>query len=177
MGGKDEFDLEKFLKEIDEAIPKYKKTLEFIEDQKIKADFPIDEELEEEAEKIKEAIKNLELTKQVYSRDLPLKALTAKEEKPISKEEKEKIKTFTMDAILKEPDMKDHVNEILKGQQKDRQTASHRYQETGKRSWRLFFVGLGSGGLIGFLASYAVALLTQKELPTVIFTNGTVIYP
>ena len=45
MGGKDEFDLEKFLKEIDEVIPKYKKTLEFIEDQKIKADFPIDEEL------------------------------------------------------------------------------------------------------------------------------------
>jgi len=178
MGRTDEFDLKKFLKEIDEAILKYKKTLEFIRDQITKVDFPLDEELEEEAEKIENTIANLELTKKVYSRDLPQKALTGKEEKPIPKDvDKEKIKTISVDAILTYPSTQDHIQEIIDNQKTDRRIATDRHKKSEKRTWTLFFAGLGVGGFIGFLASYSVAILTQQELPQIIFTNGTIIYP
>jgi len=178
MDGTDQSDLKKFLKEIDEAIPKYKKTLEFIQDQITKVDFPLDEELEEEAEKIEKTIANLELTKKVYSRDLLQKALTGKEEKPIPKDvDKKKIKTFSVDAILTHPSTQDHIQEIINNQKTDRKIATERHNKSKKRTWTLFLAGLGAGGFIGFLASYSVAMLTQQELPQIIFTNGTIIYP
>ena len=64
----DDFDVAKFLKDIEEAIPKYQKTLErlqgFLEQTK---DPTLRAKIQYEKRKIEETINNLELTKTVYS--------------------------------------------------------------------------------------------------------------
>lgn len=178
MRGRDDYELRKLLKQIDEAIPKYKKTLKFLEEQIPKADFPIEEELEEEAEKIKRAIANLELTKKIFTADLPQHALTAKVEKEIPKGvEKEKIKNLSVNAILTHTSTEEHIKEILKGQQKITSNVDKHHDESAKQSIKFLKIGLIGGGLIGFFASVLVGIIFQQNIPSIIFTNGTIIYP
>jgi len=111
----DDFDVKKFLKDIDEALPKYKKTLAFIINQIPKADnFLIEDDLQDEAEKLKKTIHNLEITKSVYEREVKPKAetttlekITPKEtttrEKMILEEARLGLKSFSIDAIIEEP--------------------------------------------------------------------------
>ena len=180
MGGTDEFDLKKFLKEIDQAIPKYKKTLKFLQDQITKAEFPIDEELEEEAQKIENTIANLELTKKIYTSDLPQEVVEAVVEAEEEKEEeipedieKEQLKTFSIDAVLAYPSVNARIERLVRGQETDRHTATIRHEES-KKSNLLYLV---LGVVLGSIGSYIVAIATRPELPQIIFTNGTIIYP
>jgi len=187
MGGTDEFDLKKFLKEIDEAIPKYKKTLKFLQDQITKAEFPIEEELEEEAQKIENTIANLELTKKIYTSDLPQEvvveealeeALEEVVEEVVEEEipedvEKEQLKTFSIDAILAYPSLNAGIERLARGQETDRHTATIRHKES-KKSNLLYLV---LGVVLGSIGSYIVTIATRPELPQIIFTNGTIIYP
>jgi len=181
MGGTDEFDLKKFLKEIDEAIPKYKKTLKFLQDQITKAEFPIEEELEEEAQKIENTIANLELTKKIYTSDLPQEVVEEevveteeeKEEEIPEDVEKEQLKTFSIDAILAYPSLNAGIERLARGQEADRHAATIRHKES-KKSNLLYLV---LGVVLGSIGSYIVAIATRPELPQIIFTNGTIIYP
>jgi len=184
MGGTDEFDLKKFLKEIDQAIPKYKKTLKFLQDQITKAEFPIDEELEEEAQKIENTIANLELTKKIYTSDLPQEVVEeVVEEAPEAEEEKEEeipediekeqLKTFSIDAVLAYPSVNASIEGLVRGQETDRHTATIRHEESKKSN--LLYLALGV--VLGSIGSYIVAIATRPELPQIIFTNGTIIYP
>ena len=178
MGGTDEFDLKKFLKGVKDAIPKYEKTLKFLEAQILEAEFPLEEELEGEAQKIRETISNLELTLELYSQDLPqevelIEKVVLEEREGEEEEEeipkdvnKEEVTTKSREDIASFPQLLGHLREILGNQ-----------ESAQKLTWKLFFTGIGVGGVIGFLASYAVVLLTQQELPQIIFTNGTIIYP
>ena len=181
MGGTDEFNLKKFLKEIDEAIPKYKKTLKFLQDQITKAEFPIEEELEEEAQKIENTIANLELTKKIYTSDLPQEVVEEEaleteeeEEEEIPEDvEKEQLKTFSKDAILAYPSLNASIERLARGQEADRHTATIRHKESKKSN--LLYLVLGVA--LGSIGSYIVAIATRPELPQIIFTNGTIIYP
>jgi len=49
--------------------------------------------------------------------------------------------------------------------------------EANLKNTKFLFIGVSLGGVIGFLTSYVVALITSPVIPKIIFTNGTVIYP
>lgn len=73
--GEDSFDKEKFLRGIDEAIPKYEKTLKHLKDillyyeeaRKEKEELEIQKKIRTEKTKIEQAIENLKITRQIYS--------------------------------------------------------------------------------------------------------------
>lgn len=144
------------LKDIDEAIPKYQKTLDRLQKQRdffeSKGWTTLVPDIEDRMLQIHKVINNLEIAKKVYSKPETEKA----------KAETEKIKDQTESAIKtadEEVSKKTKIDEI--------------YEEVVKKKWQKLFIGIGIGIAVGFVTDYILRLTDYIIAPITQIDNST----
>ena len=168
--------IENGISRYNEQIERLKKIQEHYKETKV------EEKLEEEIKKLKKIIDDLNNLLIKQEKEVIVKD-EVKFTDEVIVEKNTHTKTFTTGAILvKEAESKikegDKVVDVSNRDIWDLvEDLRLKIEKAERKNTRFAVIGIIVGAILGFLGSYIVAIITAPKIPTVIFTNGTVIFP